>query len=92
VSAVSEANEDHDPTPRGMSSAPDTTYVKETCCRSFIAPRRDRLRPLQPGQRVAGIDWAKDDHAVAVLDVAGRTVERFRVTHTAADCGSWCAG
>jgi hypothetical protein len=31
---------------------------------------------------VAGIDWAKDDHAVAVLDLAGRTVERFTVTHT----------
>jgi transposase len=44
----------------------------------------DRLVPLESGQRVAGIDWAKDDHAVAVVDAAGRTVERFTVTHTSA--------
>jgi hypothetical protein len=31
----------------------------------------DRLPPLEPGQRVARIDWAKDDHAVAVVDAAG---------------------
>jgi hypothetical protein len=30
----------------------------------------DRLLPLDPGQRVAGIDWAKDDQAVAVVDAA----------------------
>jgi hypothetical protein len=75
-----------------MSSAPDTTYVQGDLLSIIHSSPTDRLRPLQPGQRVAGIDWAKDDHAVAVLDVAGRTVERFRVTHTAADCGSWCAG
>ena len=44
----------------------------------------DRLVPLEAAQRVAGIDWAKDDHAVAVVDAAGRTVERFTVTHTGA--------
>jgi transposase len=44
----------------------------------------ERLVPLEAGQRVAGIDWAKDDHAVAVVDAAGRTVERFTVTHTSA--------
>jgi transposase len=42
----------------------------------------DRLLPLDPGQRVAGIDWAKDDHAVAVVDAAGTVVERFTVAHT----------
>lgn len=52
----------------------------------------DRLPPLEPDQRVAGIDWAKDDHAVAVVDAAGRTVERFTVTHTLAGCGSLCVG
>ena len=36
------------------------------------------------GQRVAGIDWAKDDHVVAVVDAAGRVVERFTVAHTSA--------
>jgi hypothetical protein len=44
----------------------------------------DWLPPLEPGQRIAGIDWAKDDHAVAVVDAAGRTVERFTVAHTRA--------
>jgi transposase len=44
----------------------------------------DRLPPPEPGQRVAGIDWAKDDHAVAVVDGAGRTAERFTVAHTLA--------
>lgn len=44
----------------------------------------DRLPPLEPDQCVAGIDWAKDDHAVAVVDAAGRTVERFTVAHTRA--------
>ena len=39
---------------------------------------------LEPDDRVAGIDWAKDDHAVAVVDAAGRTVERFTVAHTRA--------
>lgn len=31
-----------------------------------------------------GIDWARDDHAVAVVDAAGRLVRRFTVTHKAA--------
>jgi len=44
----------------------------------------ERLVPLEAGQRVAGIDWAKDDHVVAVVDAAGRRVERFTVTHTSA--------
>jgi len=44
----------------------------------------DRLAPLEPDHHVAGIDWAKDDHAVAVVDAAGRTVGRFTVPHTVA--------
>jgi hypothetical protein len=32
------------------------------------------LDPLQDGQVVAGIDWARDDHAVAVVDDRGRVV------------------
>jgi transposase len=31
----------------------------------------------------AGIDWASEDHAVAIVDEHGRPVERFSVTHTA---------
>lgn len=47
-------------------------------------PREDRLLPMKPDQVVAGIDWAREDHAVAVVDSAGQQVERFTVTHTAA--------
>ncbi len=67
-----------------MSSAPDTTYMQADLLSITDSSPTDRLQPLQPGQRVAGIDWAKDDHALAVLDAAARTVERFTVTHTAA--------
>ena len=31
----------------------------------------------------AGIDWASEDHAVAIVDDQGRPVDRFSVTHTA---------
>ena len=32
----------------------------------------------------AGIDWAKDDHAVCILDADGQVLDRFTVEHTAA--------
>ena len=31
-----------------------------------------------------GIDWARDDHAVSVVDARGREIHRFTVPHTAA--------
>lgn len=31
----------------------------------------------------AGVDWASQDHAVAIVDDQGRPVDRFSVTHTA---------
>ena len=37
-----------------------------------------------PGHRTAGVDWARDDHAVAVVDASGQVVERFSIAHTAA--------
>lgn len=37
-----------------------------------------------PGHRTAGVDWARDDHAVAVVDASGQVVERFTVAHTTA--------
>lgn len=43
----------------------------------------DRLAPVEPDQVVAGIDWALQDHAVAVVDATGRVVERFTVARTA---------
>jgi hypothetical protein len=29
-----------------------------------------------------GIDWAGEDHAVSIVDVAGREIERFKIIHT----------
>ena len=31
----------------------------------------------------AGLDWAKDDHAVCVVDGVGEVIVRFTVEHTA---------
>src|SRR3954449_1211996 len=43
------------------------------------------LPPEPIGPRVcAGLDWAKDDHVVCILDAAGGVLDRFAVTHTAA--------
>jgi len=32
----------------------------------------------------AGVDWAKDDHAVCVVGDQGQVLDRFTVTHDAA--------
>jgi transposase len=41
--------------------------------------------PDQPLNRVtAGLDWARDDHAVAVVDDRGRQIDRDTVEHSAA--------
>jgi len=37
-----------------------------------------------PAGPTGGIDWARDDHAVSVVDPAGRQVTRFTVAHTTA--------
>lgn len=39
-----------------------------------------------------GIDWARDDHAVAVVDTAGRQVKRFTVAHSRAGLRELIAG
>jgi transposase len=36
-----------------------------------------------PARQTAGVDWARDDHVVAVVDARGQVVERFTVAHTA---------
>ena len=33
----------------------------------------------------AGVDWAKDDHAVCIVDADGEVLDRFTVAHTAVD-------
>ena len=42
------------------------------------------LPAIPPGGVSAGLDWATDDHAVAIVDSAGQVVARFTVAHTAA--------
>jgi transposase len=37
--------------------------------------------------RVAGIDWAADNHAICVIDAAGEPVERLTVMHSKAGIG-----
>lgn len=32
----------------------------------------------------AGLDWAHEDHAVAIVDSIGRAVQRFTIVHTEA--------
>lgn len=38
----------------------------------------------EPPRPTAGVDWAKDDHAVAIVDHEGEQIGRFPVTHDAA--------
>ena len=45
---------------------------------------KNTLPAARPDHRTAGVDWARDDHAVAVVDASGQVVERFTVAHTAA--------
>jgi transposase len=41
--------------------------------------------PAQPSNgRTAGIDWARDDHAVAIVDDRGRQIDRATVEHSTA--------
>lgn len=40
------------------------------------------LPAVAPGGVTAGVDWANDDHAVAIVDNTGRAIKRFTVAHT----------
>ena len=43
------------------------------------------VTPTDASARVcAGVDWAKDDHAVCIVDADGEVLDRFMVPHTAA--------
>jgi transposase len=44
----------------------------------------ETLPSLPASGRTAGVDWARDDHAVAIVDSAGRSEERFTVPHSEA--------
>ncbi len=43
-----------------------------------------QLPETPPNDVTGGLDWARDDHAVAVVDARGREVVRHSVEHTAA--------
>ena len=42
------------------------------------------LPEIPPNDITAGIDWARDDHAVSIVNDRGREVHRCTVEHTAA--------
>src|SRR5579859_182773 len=42
----------------------------------------DTLPAIPPGGVTCGIDWANDDHAVCVVDLAGKIVQRFTAEHS----------
>ncbi len=45
--------------------------------------------PDEPRNGVTGgTDWARDDHAVSIVDARGRDVRRATIEHNAADCAS----
>ncbi|MGH3124234.1 MAG: IS110 family transposase [Streptosporangiaceae bacterium] len=45
---------------------------------------RNTLPEEPPGGVTAGIDWARDDHAVSVVDARGREISRHAIGHSAA--------
>jgi len=57
-----------------MNTAPQDT--PNTSTTSTILPA------TPPGGLTAGLDWAKDDHVVAVVDSTGQVADRFTVAHT----------
>ncbi len=48
---------------------------------------RSALPVVPPAGVTAGVDWAQDDHAVAVVNATGTAIERFEVNATAAGLG-----
>ncbi len=47
-------------------------------------PSMTTLPKTAPGGLTAGLDWAKNDHVVCVVDVSGEVVDRFTLEHTSA--------
>lgn len=45
---------------------------------------KETLPSLPPSGRTAGVDWARNDHAVAIVDAGGCIEERFTVPHSGA--------
>ncbi len=55
-----------------------------TNTRSSELPTSMSLPEFAPNDVTAGVDWARDDHAVSVVNSRGREVYRCSVEHTAA--------
>ena len=54
-------------------------------------PDESPIVPIAP-RVTAGVDWAKDDHAVCVVGDQGQVLDRFTVAHTAAGLKRMAAG
>jgi transposase len=62
-----------------LKSATSTTTITSP---TTTAPQELRLPEEPPNEVTGGIDWARDDHAVAIVDARGREVARATVEHT----------
>jgi hypothetical protein len=60
-----------------------------TCCANSKEHRRNANTPRGSRRVTGGIDWASDDHAVAVVDPDGVAVKRCTFEHTGAGCARW---
>jgi hypothetical protein len=47
---------------------------------NLSADLSSELPPFPPGGVTAGVDWASNDHAIAVVDVTGAAIDRLTVT------------
>lgn len=47
----------------------------------------NELPEVPPNDVTGGVDWARDDHAISVVDNRGREIHRCSVNHTAAGLG-----
>ena len=45
---------------------------------------RNTLPEEPPNNRTSGLDWARDDHALSIVDTRGRELERHTIEHSAA--------
>ncbi len=51
-------------------------------------PNPTTLAPVAPNGLTAGLDWAKDDHVICVVDATGTIRDRFEIAHTDAGLSS----
>lgn len=51
--------------------------------KSAINTQSNTLPEFPPNDVTAGVDWARDDHALAIVDGRGREIHRRTVEHTA---------